>query len=99
MIFNWFDAREAKKFGEDLARFFLEGMPPVNQIGDKAFAQKSTKLLGNMADQIYRFKEQHKLNTYKKAQLGNAFKWKLKDAGVAPDYTDEITKWLIQHIG
>jgi len=99
MILSWFDAREAKTFGESLARYFLEGMPPANQIGDKAFAQKSTKLLGKMADQIYHFKRQHKLNTYKKAQLGNAFKWKLKDAGVSSDYTDELTKWLIRHIG
>lgn len=99
MTLSWFDAGEAKKFGESLARSFLEGMPPVAQIGDKAFAQKATKLLGQMADQIAYFKTQHKLNTYKKAQLGNAFKWILKDAGVAPDYTDELTKWLMRHMG
>jgi hypothetical protein len=99
MILSWFDASEAKKFGESLARFFLENIPPASRIGDKAFAQKAEKNLKIMADQIAHFKKQHKLNTYKKAQLGNAFKWVLLDAGTAADYTDELTKWLVQRLG
>lgn len=99
MILSWFDAAEAKKFGESLARFFTERMSPVVQAGDKKFAVKTDKVLNQMAGQIARFKQAHKLNTYKKAQLGNAFKWVLKDAGVTPEYTDELTRWLMLQIG
>ena len=99
MILNWFDAAEAKKFGEALARFFVERMSPISQAGDKKFAAKTDKVLLQMASQVVRFKQEHKLNTYKKAQLGNAFKWVLKDAGVAPEYTDELTRWLMLQIG
>lgn len=99
MILSWFDAAEAKKFGDSLARFFTERMSPVAQAGDKKFAVKTDKVLNQMAGQIARFKQAHKLNTYKKAQLGNAFKWVLKDAGVTPEYTDELTRWLMLQIG
>ena len=99
MILSWFDASEAKEFGETLARFFLQSMPAASKIGDKAFAQKADKTLRLMAEQVGQFKKQKKLNTYKKAQLGNAFKWTLIDAGVEAGYTDELTKWLVQHLG
>lgn len=99
MILSWFDATEAKKFGAALAHFFVEKIPPVSQIGDKAFAQKSDKVLHQMADQVSRFKLANKLNTYKKAQLGNAFKWTLKDAGIVPEYADDLTKWLMLRLG
>jgi hypothetical protein len=99
MVLNWFDAAEAKKFGASLAQFFLERIPKVSQKADKEFAKKVDYVLGKMAVQIAEFKQQHKLNTYKKAQLGNVFKWALLDAGIAADYADDITKWLMQKIG
>jgi len=99
MILSWFDAAEAKKFGDSLGRFFIERMSPISQVGDKKFAVKTDKVLHQMTGQIARFKQVNKLNTYKKAQLGNAFKWVLKDAGVASEYTDELTKWLMLQIG
>ena len=75
MILSWFDATEAKKFGDALAHFFVEKIPPASQIGDKAFAQKSDKVLHQMADQVSRFKLTNKLKIYKKEQIGSAFKW------------------------
>ncbi len=99
MILNWFNAAEAKEFGGSLARFFAERIPSVKQFGDKAFEMKTDKILRQMTDQIVRFKQQRKLNTYKKAQLGNAFKWALRDAGIEPEYADKLTKWLMLQIG
>lgn len=98
MIFNWFDARQAKKFGAALALFFIEKTPANRQIGEKKFTEKTQKILKQMAEQVACFKSGNRLNTYKKAQLGNAFKWALKDAGFAPDYIDQLTKWLMLQI-
>jgi hypothetical protein len=98
-IFKWFDASDEKKFGEALARFFLEKMAPLSSFGDKAFAQKADKILHQMAGQVLQFKRSHELNMYKKAQLGNAFKWTLRDAQLAPEYTDKLTKWLVIEMG
>ena len=99
MIFTWFDAAEAKKFGASLAQFFLERVPKASQKADKEFAKKVDQALEKMVLQIVQFKQQHKLNTYKKAQLGNVFKWTLLDAGIEAGYADEMTKWLMQKIG
>ena len=99
MILSWFDASEAKKFGNSLAIFFVDRIPPASQIADKAFAQKTDKVLSKMTTQIVKFKLEHKLNAYKKAQLGNAFKWALKDAGVSTEYVNKLTQWLMMHVG
>ncbi|MDP3701018.1 MAG: hypothetical protein Q8R72_08950 [Hylemonella sp.] len=99
MIFAWFDASEAKKFGGDLAKFFLERVPRAIDKSDKQFAQKVDAALAKMLVQIVQFTREHSLNTYKKAQLANEFKWTLLDAGIPPDYADDITKWLTQKVG
>jgi len=98
MIVSWFDASEAKEFGKSLAQFFLERIPPISQAGEKAFALKADKVLFKMDGQIARFKQTNKLNVYKKAQLGNAFKWTLRDAGVSADYANKLTSWLLLQV-
>jgi hypothetical protein len=99
IIFSWFNAAEAKKFGAQLAQFFIQNMLPTVSYGDKAFTQKADKVLHQMAGQVLQFKRDHPLNTYQKAQLGNSFKWVLRDAKVDPDYTDKLTKWLVVQMG
>lgn len=98
MILSWFDARQAKEFGTSLAAFFGERIPISDRVDEKKFAAKTQKVLGQMAEQIARFKRENKLNTYKKAQLGNSFQWALKEAGFPPDYVTHLTKWLMLQI-
>lgn len=96
MLFGWFDAREEKQFGKTLAeilieRLSLEGATRNNRLMGK----KHDAMLHNMQQQITSFKLERKLSTYKKAQVGNAFKWALKDKGYDPEYVDQLTSWLI----
>jgi len=98
-MLSWFDASEAKEFGSSLARYFIEKTQPNHRLKDKLFAAKVDKTLSKMAGQIVQFKLHHKLNTYKKAQLGNAFKWALRDAGQEQEYADELTRWLMVQLG
>jgi hypothetical protein len=95
MALSWFDTKEEKKFGESLARFFMERTPVKADKSTKFIAKKQEELLNKMAQQIVQFRVQHKLNIYKKAQLGNAFKWTLRDAGYDHTYVDELTSWLM----
>lgn len=99
MLFSWFDAREAKKFGCSLAelliqRLVLEGPSQNNRLSGK----KHDAMLHTMLQRITSFKRDHKMNTYKKAQVGNAFKWALKDKGYDPEYVDHLTNWLMLKI-
>lgn len=97
MLFNWFDAAEAKEFGSKLALFFVERMAAEAAGGKtaKPAERKRQEILMKMSDQVARFRQEHKLNIYKKAQLGNAFQWTLRDAGCEADYADQLTKWLM----
>ena len=99
MMLNWFNATLAKEFGAMLAGLFVKGMPDDRHFGDKAFEMKTNKLLKQMAVQVAQFKVDHRLNGYKKAQLGNAFRWGLVDAGVPADYANKLTKWLMLQLG
>jgi hypothetical protein len=99
MLLGWLDAGASKKFGGDLAKFFLERVPKAASKSDKDFARKVDEVLGKMASQITDFKQKHKLNTYKKAQLANEFQWALRDGGLTPEYADEITRWVTQRLG
>ena len=99
MFLGWLDATESKRFGASLAKFFLERVPKAASKSEKDFARRVDEVLGKMASQITEFKQQQKLNTYKKAQLANEFKWTLKDGGLAPDYADEITNWVTRRLG
>lgn len=94
-MLSWFDAKEAKSFGEMLARFMIERLPKASGGSEKAFLQKTEKILMQAALQVTKFKQEHRLNAYKKAQLGNAFKWTLRDAGFANEQSDELTNWLM----
>ena len=97
-MFSWFDATDAKGFGADLARFYVERIPADSGANKKEFASKTKEVLDKMSLKVEKFKEANTLNTYKKAQLGNAFKWALRDSGYDTAYIDRLTSWLVTRI-
>lgn len=94
-MLDWFNAKRAEEFGTSLAKFFIEKMPADKQMNDAKFAAKTEYLLTKMSAQIQVFKQSEKLNFYKTAKLGNAFKWTLKDAGVDPALSAKLLEWLV----
>ncbi len=94
-VFSFFDASSAKEFGAGLARFYMDRMPLNIAVKDRQFAAKSVKLLEQMELQVKAYRQKNKLNFYKVAQIGNAFKWALKDAGYDDAYIDNLTQWLV----
>ena len=98
MPFGWLDAREAKQFGTSLAGFYIAQVPVDQKLSDKKFAARTQSVLRRMSDQVDAFKAAHRLNGYKKAQLGNTFKWALKDAGYDTAYIDKLTDWLVTRL-
>jgi len=94
MLLSWFDAEDAKIFGKSLAQFYIERIP-LDATGGKKELIKKQEVLDKMFQQMARFKREHTLNIYKEAQLGNAFKWALKEAGHEPKYVDQLTNELM----
>lgn len=95
MLIAWFDARKPKEFGTSLAKIFIEKIPAEKQLNEKVFAAKAKKALEQATIQTVAFKRENNLNIYKKAQMGNAFKWALKEADFDAEYIDKLTKWLM----
>lgn len=95
MMLSWFDAREASRFGTTLAEMLIERTPAEGAVGRRLLTKKHEAMLHQLEQQVTRFKAQHKLNAYKKAQLGNKFKWTLKDKGYDAAYIDQVTNWLM----
>ena len=95
MPFGWFNATEAQSFGSSLAVFFVERLPVAERTSSKKFEVKARDALEKMQRQVIEFRTSHRLNLYTKAKLGNAFKWKLREAGLDKDYSDKLTEWLM----
>lgn len=95
MLFEWFDAREAKDFGVTLAHFYMERVPPGAAPGKPKRADKRMEVLEKISLQIAQFRQSHKMNVYKKAQFGNTFRWALVDAGYDAADADDVTNYLL----
>ncbi|MBV8666779.1 MAG: hypothetical protein JO269_09870 [Burkholderiaceae bacterium] len=94
-MFGWFDARDAQQFGTTLADFFMERIPNEESAGKNKSLAKKQEVIAKMLNQVAVYKIDHKMNLYKKAKLGNAFKWKLLDANYPADFVNELTKTIL----
>jgi hypothetical protein len=97
-MFSMFDARAAKDFGVTMAKLIMQRLPLSAGLNDKQFGIKSLQVFEKMAQQIATFKKNNPLNTYKTAQMGNAFKWELKDAGYDGEYVDKLTQLFVSSV-
>lgn len=95
MILRWFDAKEAEEFGNSIAEFYDKRFREIEKTSDNKRLDKQQKLVAQVILKAREFKAAHQLNAYKKAQLGNAFKWKLRDLGHDKELIDLMTKDLM----
>ena len=105
MLKNWFDAKEAVEFGKNLAVKFSATYPVLDQKKESASGNKDglrakvlstqEKVLGRLTADVTQFAGMHRLNLYKKAKLGNAFKWQLLELGYEAEFADQLTREVI----
>ncbi len=96
MILPWFDASDAEKFGQSLAQFFIQKVLVAAE--KKKKIDKPLEGVDKMYLQIEQFKLNNKLNIYKKAKLGSAFKYELLAAGYESEFVNQVTKGLMQKL-
>lgn len=97
-MFSWFDARSAKQFGVDLATFIAERSARQDGRKEKKAAAGAEKLAQEVARRVGEFRQQQALNFYKKAQLGNEFKWTLQQAGLPQERVDSWTTFVLSRL-
>lgn len=95
-IFQWFDTREIDDFARSIAAELVKRVPPATL---DAHTRKAADRLRNTHDAIFaragKFARTHPLNIYKRARLGNQFRWTLKEAGYPPEFVESWTYELV----
>ena len=77
-----FDTKELEEFAAGLAADLGRRFPPASEARTDAGAAHQIKvILEGLSARAVRFHDQNKLGVYRKAKLGNVFKWKLKELG------------------
>ena len=86
----------AKALAQDLAKRY----PPALDKGtERKISQKRlTTILEDTYTRAVAYKTEHKLGVYKKARLGNTFRWELQDMGYSEKFVELATEGMIEYI-
>jgi hypothetical protein len=100
-LFGSASSKQVDEFAKGLARELVERCPPL--AGDGGGKPSGTpKQIVATLEEICRkalgFKDQHKLGIYKKARLGNTFRWELTSLGYAKAFAEDVTQRLVVYI-
>jgi hypothetical protein len=94
-----FDTTEIDDFAVNLAKDLGRRFPPASEARTDPGARHQIKvILEGLGARAVRFNADHKLGIYKKAKLGNVFKWKLKELGYSEDFAERATKDIVTRL-
>jgi hypothetical protein len=94
-----FDTTEIDDFAVNLAKDLGRRVPPASEARTDPGARHQIKvILEGLGARAVRFNADHKLGIYKKAKLGNVFKWKLKELGYSEDFAERATKDIVTRL-
>lgn len=99
-LFGSASGKQIDGFAKTLAQELAKRYPPaLDKGGERRISQKRmTALLEDTCNRALEYKRQHKLGVYKKARLGNTFRWELKDMGYSEGFVETATEALIVYI-
>ena len=100
-IFGSVSAKQVDEFAQTLARELAKQCPPDVEQGagrPNVTPKRLAAALEQVCGKALGFREQHDLGIYKKARLGNTFRWELKELGYAKDFIDDVTQRLVVFI-
>jgi hypothetical protein len=89
---DWFRTGEVDELAAAIAAELVKRVPP-GALDSRT--RKAADRLRNTHDAIFaragKFARTHPLNVYKRARLGNQFRWALKEAGYPPEFVESWT--------
>lgn len=99
-LFKLFSNRELEDFAKGLAQDISKRYPPaLDQEREKKVSQKRlTGILEETYAKAIEYKRTHKLGVYKKAKLGNSFRWELSELGYSKEFVETATEGLIVYL-
>jgi hypothetical protein len=98
-MFKFLNTRELEEFATGLATDLGRRFPPASEARTDPGAKHQLRvILEGLAARALRYHEQHKLGIYKKAKLGNVFRWKLRELGYSNRFAEDATKEIITRL-
>jgi len=96
-MIKFFSTSEVDKFAKDLANDISQRYPVAiaNDPSRKVSANRLTAILEDAFSQASKFSTDNKLGYFKKAKLGNTFRWELKEMGYDDKFVEVATEGLI----
>ena len=91
MFGDWFNCKEVDALVDSIVADLVKRFPPGQVDRSVEKAAKRLKGVHNEAfNRVENFARTRPLNLYKKAHLGNRFKWSLREAGYAGEFADAL---------
>jgi len=99
-LFGSVSGKDVDEFAKSLALDLAKRYPPTLDKGsERKISQKRlTSILEGTYDKAVDFQKQHKLGVYKKARLGNTFRWELQELGYGEKFVETATEGLVVYI-
>lgn len=93
-MFGSVSGKRVDEFAKELARQFVERRPPAEP-RRRITPRELSAAVDDICRKAVAFNDEHKLGVYKKARLGNTFRWELAELGCPRELTDEITQRIV----
>jgi len=98
-LLQMFNTKELEEFAAKLAEDLGRRFPPASEARTDPGAKNQLKvILEGLGGRAIRFQKENKLGIYKKAKLGNVFKWKLREMGYSDDFAERATKEIVTRL-
>jgi len=100
-IFGSVSNKQVDEFAKSLARDLAKQCPPDPASADgrpNVAPKRLQSALEQICGKALGFREEHDLGIYRKARLGNTFRWELAELGYSKDFVDDATQRLVVHI-
>ncbi len=99
-LFSSTSGKDVDKFAKSLAEQVSKQYPPaLDKGGERTLSEKRlTRILEEVCNKAAAFKNEHKLGVYKKARLGNTFRWALEELGYSKKFIETATEGLVVYL-
>ena len=99
-LFERFRTKDIDEFAKSLAQDLAKRYPPsIENSPDKKISQnRVARVLEDAYDKAIQFNSERSLGVYRKAKLGNTFRWELTELGYSKQFVELATEGLIVYI-
>ena len=100
MMFGLFGPSKTDEFAKSLAQDIAKRYPPAiaNNPEQMVSQKRLTSILEDAFNKARQFNADNHLGMFRKAKLGNTFKWELKDLGYEEKFVETATEGLIVYL-